>query len=396
MELIKECKFTLTKKPVKSAIVSLLNNISFSNRTYTGKYDKYFLREMLLDKYGRICCDIVGTKTKQNTQFDFYIDIKDFDLNYYDEIWLSTDIPEAYGGKFQTHFKYTFEKISTYNGKIYFFELDPLFMPNTYYIFLNRKLKLIYDNFNTDAIMINKTLYPIDENKIRVFSDKLNNALTAFNGVDYMKLYLPRYKKPTSLLNLPLKNNTVYWCELPLMQYYGIKDSYKEKMTDYPFENRKYDFVYYGRNRSNRRKHLKQYLDRNSYYNYVIQESQQWTKCKFDTNLKYINHSELFEELAKAYATIVIEDKKHNNNILTARFCETMMADVVAFIDINYDTNKNLVKNEFLKNFIYVSSPEELEEKFNKIKKDKNLFNKIVNLERQEIHQLYKDTFNED
>ena len=62
-----------------------------------------------------------------------------------------------------------------------------------------------------------------------------------------------------------------------------------------------------------------------------------------------------------------------------------MLLDIVAFIYIKFDENKTYVQNEFLKDFIYISSNEELKEKINQIKSDKELYNRIVELERQEI-----------
>ena len=84
-------------------------------------------------------------------------------------------------------------------------------------------------------------------------------------------------------------------------------------------------------------------------------------------------------------ATLVIGDNLHNGNIKSARFFESMLVDLVAFIYIKYDPNKEYIKDEFLKEFIYISTKEELKKKIEQIKNDKNLYKKIIELERKEI-----------
>ena len=50
-------------------------------------------------------------------------------------------------------------------------------------------------------------------------------------------------------------------------------------------------------------------------------------------------------------------------------------------------------RNEFLKDFCYVSTPEELVKKYNKIKNDEELFRKIVKLQREDIISQFKKYF---
>ena len=49
-----------------------------------------------------------------------------------------------------------------------------------------------------------------------------------------------------------------------------------------------------------------------------------------------------------------------------------------------YDSEKKFVSDDELKNFIYVSSVEELYNKIKQIKNDTSLFRKLVDLERKE------------
>lgn len=104
----------------------------------------------------------------------------------------------------------------------------------------------------------------------------------------------------------------------------------------------------------------------------------------------------MFEILPKtAYATVVLGDDLHNDNIKTARFFESMLLDICAFIWHSYDPNKRFVNNQELKDFIYISSGDELIEKINKIKNDEAFYKHIVELERQEILNQFLSFKNE-
>jgi len=102
--------------------------------------------------------------------------------------------------------------------------------------------------------------------------------------------------------------------------------------------------------------------------------------------MDYVAHDELFKTMGqKCLATLVVGDIRHNNNIATPRFYEAMLLDIVAFIYIDFDKDKQYIKNEFLRNFIYVSSPTEFQDKVRQIKNDPELYRKIVQLERDEV-----------
>ena len=74
---------------------------------------------------------------------------------------------------------------------------------------------------------------------------------------------------------------------------------------------------------------------------------------------------------------------------MTARFFESMQLDVVAFIYNKYDEEKKYIKNKELADFIYINDANDLQEKLQKIKSDKNLYNRIVELERNEIQNQF-------
>lgn len=77
-------------------------------------------------------------------------------------------------------------------------------------------------------------------------------------------------------------------------------------------------------------------------------------------------------KLEKAQFTIVIADKKYNdNNFITQRFYEAILNKIVPFIDSKYDKGNYIIDNN---SFLRVSSYKEMILKANAIKSNKNLY----------------------
>ena len=146
-----------------------------------------------------------------------------------------------------------------------------------------------------------------------------------------------------------------------------------------------FDFAYCGNRRSSRDGILKEIIAHSDLNCALVGYGDSITSSNV-SNIKYMPHEEMFDFINKhVYSTIIMGDNLHNNNIITPRFYESMLLNVVAFIWHKYDSNKQFVKNSELKDFIYVNSIDELHNKINVIKSDKNLFKHIVELERKEV-----------
>jgi hypothetical protein len=72
-----------------------------------------------------------------------------------------------------------------------------------------------------------------------------------------------------------------------------------------------------------------------------------------------------------------------------------MLSDIVAFVDLRYDPEKKLTDNEELKEFMYVSTPEEFSKKVDKIANDKQYFRHIVKLQRKSIFDNFGEFIEE-
>jgi hypothetical protein len=87
----------------------------------------------------------------------------------------------------------------------------------------------------------------------------------------------------------------------------------------------------------------------------------------------------------QAVGSIVIGDPSHNNNIITARFYENILFDVCSFIDLEYDPERKLYKDDYLKKFMYVADGHELAKKISLIKRDEQLFKAILIKQKNEL-----------
>ena len=77
-------------------------------------------------------------------------------------------------------------------------------------------------------------------------------------------------------------------------------------------------------------------------------------KITYATFKNKVNHSELFNVLDKCKVSLIIGDKEHEDNVTTFRFYEALASSSLAAIDINFDPNKELIKNEKLREILYV------------------------------------------
>ena len=378
-------KIEPSKDAKKAAIVCLGTRISLSSNNVRS-VDLKYLRDYLLNILGREQVDYISLKTKKEKDIEYFKDTKETDFNDYDEIYIYNASFNPFGGLFKDEALDTFEKLYDFNGDIIWFMIDPKMPPMDFSLFLKARDKNNKYIFGTDKAELNFKRH-IKPEIVDNWRDKVWKRMkVAINGDDYNK-YVNlwngslREKAKGTFKEL---NEDAEWFSLFLAEYYAVNEELDLKLKNYKKIENPYELVYFGNNRQNERnKVIKKFYDINDFNKYFI---------GFDPNIentdteKYIKHKDLFKELGeKCLATLVVGDNLHNGNIRTARFFETMLIDIVAFICNDFDPNKIHIKDEFLKDFIYVSSKDELKEKIEKIKNDPELYRKIVELERKEI-----------
>lgn len=377
-----------SKTNKKSAIVSLGTRISLSSDNVRS-VDLKFMREYLLNVLGREQVDYISKRTKKEAELDYFKDTTETDFNDYDEIYIYNASFNPFGGLFKDEALDTFEKLYTFNGDVIYFIIDPKLAPMDFAGFLRARNKKGDYIFGTD-VKVRDFKRHIDPEIVEGWTDKVWKRMKiAFDGQDYEK-YCKMWNSSSPKIKGTYKwlNEDAEWFNMWIAEYYAINERLELKLKDYEKVADPYDLVYFGNNRQNERnKVIKELYDIPEFKKYCIGFDPQLANTDSE---KYVDHDELFKLIGeKCLATVVVGDNTHNGNIRTARFFETMLLDVAAFIYIKYDPTKSYVKNEFLKEFIYVSSKSELKEKIEKIKNDKELYKKIVELERKEILEQF-------
>ena len=383
-----------SKTNKKTAIVSYGTRITLTSN-HVRSVDLYYMREYLLNVLHREVVDFVCKPIKGDLELDYYKDIETTDLNDYDEVYIYNCMWNAFGGVFKYCGLRTIEKLYDFKGDIIYMLVESEFAPIDYSLYLKYKNRHTKDYiWNCDNRKLGGK-YPMDKAMIDDWHEKVFKRMKiAFAGIDYehyANLWdkgLAKKRVDDIVREYQTINHDAEWFNFWLFEYYAVNERLDLKLQNYKKIDNPYTLVYFGNNRpDNRHKILKEYYNMPS-------EKKLW--IGYDPNIEntdvldYVNHDDLFKIIGEqCLATLVLVDERHSNNLRTPRFFECMMLDVAAFIYIGYDQEKKYVKNEFLKDFIYVSSAEEFQEKVLKIKQDPELYKKVIELERQEIFDQF-------
>lgn len=362
-----------------SAIVCYGTRIALESKNVRS-VDLVYIREYLMNVLGREQVDYVSMKTKKEEGLDYYKDIRDVDLNDYDEVYIYNCSLNPFGGVFKWHSLQVFVDLYKYNGDIYYILLDPKMPAVDFSKYLKSRDKNNTYTFKADN---ESGEFKIDPEILDNWTEKVWNRMgTAYGGIDYNK-YVEQWNKKTKGKITELNTN-VDWFNMWLFEYYAVNEELDLKLTNYTKIEKPFDLVYFGNNRQNERnKIIKKLFDIPEYKKCFIGFD---PELENTTVYNYVRHDELFKTLGEnCLATVVVGDNLHNGNERTPRFFEAMLLDIVGFIYIDFDPDKKYIKNEFLKDFIYVSSSDDIKDRINKLNENPDLYKQIVELERKEI-----------
>lgn len=380
------------KNNKSAAIVCLGTRISLDSINVRS-VELVYAREYIMKILGRERVDYVSRKIKSEPSVDFYKDAKDVDFNDYDEIYIYNARLNPFGGLFKEEALITFEKLYNFDGEIYYILGDPNMPPMSFANFLMYKNKLAKKQTNEYIIASDNEKanneYKITKEIVENWNEKVwHRTKVAFCGLDY-ELYYNTYNELTKNKTREFENikPVKEWFQFELFEYFGVNEKWEEKTKDYD-KDIKYDLMYFGNDRHNgRNKIVKNYFDLPDVKKLFIGFDPQLENTDVE---KYLPHDKLFKTMGTScLASIIVGDMLQWNNSLTPRFFELMLLDIIGFIDINYDNKKVYMKNEFLKDFLYVSSKEELKKKIEQIKENPETYKKIIKLQRQEIENQF-------
>ena len=311
-----------------------------------------------------------------------------------DDLFIQGEAPNFWGGILTPSTIFNLQRIQEWcrekwNGMNFYYISDDPFFPNTNII------KEIDYRFKNGKLNIgNQKRFPYEDQKKEFFKidipyliNVFDNLVIAFTGYDY-----PTYLEKTKIKNIP---STQYWTQFETLTYSGVNIDIKEKLSSFSWESKKYDCEYHGILRPSDRvkKTIKYYSALKNkfllgtkapkYFHKIPQE-------KYDLIDKYIPNNVLNTFIGQnAKCTFVTHYPELLGNQTTPRYFETMIGDVVPFLDIEYDPFKKLTSIKELQDFMYVSSPEEFSKKVSLISNDKILYQKIKRLQRQSIYEKF-------
>lgn len=141
----------------------------------------------------------------------------------------------------------------------------------------------------------------------------------------------------------------------------------KQKYLDYFFGRKDITVELYGKIKENHFKNINVGL----------------SKPIFTQELK--DATKVIEKNATGFATIIIGDKNYNNNIITLRFAESLLANCVTFIDNDFDTKHKIYPNY---DFFYVKNGEELEKKIKLLKANPQCYKKVLEIQHNKVEEM--------
>lgn len=315
------------------AIISIFSNVQCVAKNHSSLESTY-----LASRYNLY---YIGKKGRTNKHEKKYLDIDEININDFKKIFLMLSQPNFFGGVIGDDVVSKIRKLCKYKGKIGILCNDPRIKPTNAAVAINNRIPL----FSND--------------EVKSFDDLLKNATYLFSGKDLNKFY-----------------NDKKYNDFTYFNYF--KDIFKNKLKNPEYVNsiKMYDVVYYGDKRgSYRENQLKKYMPISN-DNLLIGYKTKKLDIPF---IKKLKHNDLINELNKCKVSLILSDKEHENNVVTFRFYETLASNCLAAIPIEFDPNRELIKNEKLKRILYI--------------KDKNDVLNLCKLYSEEIIKLQHDEY---
>lgn len=279
-----------------------------------------------------------------------YKDLRKIDLNDYDMILMVNSKMNFIGGVVHPQLPYFFEKLKDYKGDLGYLFNDPNFIIEN---FPERIRKRFPEQISQEAVDSFEERLP----RVKIFS----------GSTDYEQIE-PGHSRIVE-----------YW---PFVEF-SIANYFDGYLRTYGTDGKMFDFVYFGN-----RKRKTRVLD-------FFDEDTKLSKMfiGFDSGTDEIKSYDAVpvEELPflieKAWFTIVMGDKNHNNNFTALRFFQSLNFNSFAFILNEFDVDRKLVKDEELKELMYIDTFDDIVKRSDFVKKN---FERLIEKQRAEIENYTK------
>lgn len=281
------------------------------------------------------------------------------------------------------------------NGNVNYFggEDDPAQTLN-YYVINHFEGKVFY--VMCDCNLLFKQIWPSVEKKKWGSNYKKEDILITRDDIVYISQarFVHKVKDKAKKL-VPIKDVVYFPFEkFPLLT-----------MNEYPFnEDTSYDLLYGGTFRGGRRESdmIKYYFGYSN--NFKVEMFGKISLNDFNQNKieglnppefgKSVEYDKFGHKMSEANATVIIGDPIYKSwGDLAQRIYESIVIGNVTLIDSAYDFQKKVFTNSELRNFCYVSSVKDVEDRLTKLK-DKDFRKHIINLQREDTRINIKEYSN--
>lgn len=336
---------------MKIALINMGNNVTDYKTTPSA--ETLYLANSLR---GLGCeVDVISNKDTENT-----ISYENAnDPNIYNRLVVINGSVNFFGGAENYGVLNAQKFMSAYKNKIYYLLTDiRLGFTQSWPAIQGKPWK---DNYSEDTLMINSP--------IRIISQGTNLSIAE-----------EAHKK--------VKVPNLEYVHFPLERYKIYQDDFKiAKPTE-----KKFDLVYGGSFRSGQREQkMVEFLfdtGLNVEFFGTAKESQFKNKKKYPWEVapvfgKKVANADMINKMSEGVATLIIGDKSYNDNFVTLRVWEAMASDAIMLIDEEFDTGHKIIDDERF----YVKNKQDLIDRINLIKSDRDLRNALLSIQRNELYR---------
>lgn len=339
--------------------------------------DVKIIRKIFIDKFGRSGVDLLYNSDKKSDNWCVHFnDISN--INDYHDIIIFCTSPNLFGGTFQKYQLDFLKKFTEFNGKLYYYFNDVNCPPFDIGKFIKSRMNSVkgllqerkpYNDFNDEYC-----------NKLSNLHKKFT-IMSSWNNYDVI---IERDSKKKRKNNMFVDLD---WFFFDLNQTNVAKENYKDININYvPLNERPYDFIFYSVNTKflERLERIKKYIDPFDKCLFIGLKDQEDSEYIHYEPTMHINDI-MSNEMRKCKYTLVFSSELADGNIITWRYYECMYANILCFILDEFDPNHEYIKNQELKDYIYISSPEEYREKIKYCNEHEDFYKHLIELQYNEI-----------
>lgn len=325
-------------------IVTSISNPQYSLNNHRG-LEIVYLKKLFNEN--NLQLDIIGKKGRTNKDIEFFKDISS-NLESTENVFIQLAPINFFGGVLDDYVVKFINSIGDLKDRnFYILVNDPRIKPQN-------PAEVVFKRFGLCKEQINN------------WNNIFEKANYFFQGKDLNKFFDEDKNRKT--------------INLDFFTYIFKNDSKYSNFID--LENKEFDLIYYGDKRgSHREKKIKKYI-KNSKSNLLVGYK---TKNVDTTFMNKVSHNDLQKVIDKSICSLIIGDKEHEDNIATFRLYETLASSTLCAIDIDYDPNKELIKNETLRNILYVKNQNDIDKLILLYSKE------LIYLQQQELKRIFEE-----